>query len=629
MFGTMSEYFHNLFSKISVGDQTIVMECAEQFGKFKKFVETIYNGELKSDGGLNFTEMYGQEIGDNVDRHSVEKYIREKLNSDRLGIHKYCDITISTGLRKFPVHKSILAVHSKYFATMFSTNMKEKRTLTCEVTTISDDVMALVLDLIYTKQMWVENDQFLDLVATSDYLLMKEFQAEVLKWGVELVTCENCIQMWITGHQCQADLLIKRAGDEICKNLSSTQHFEKFLVDQMHFEELFNLIMGRISDDQVLRYALTWVKQDIDKRKEMFERCFDRIKLESLSHLGWTYLLNEQQLIVNNPTAANAAISYMKNFVRSTKTDFTLGTMYVLCSENSSYFKVYECDMSSLKPQSFDEEKVFVPKWSCFAKGHFSIQKPALTVFNATLNIVDQGTLKSYAGGGWRKILDKNEDGSFLGFGGLEGFGDFSNPVVACYDDIIYVAGGNFKPRQLKKYEKGDVSNKWKSLATMPNKRESFALVPYKGLLFAIGGQTNWAAHSVDVCSIRDNLWSTTPTKCPVISNIKMTIVHDDIVYIVYGLNETHVATFDLAQRKWIPGKSAETALVERCASLTLGIPDFRACVMDFNNTVNKGDKPVFGDFARSTMLSTSSETPSYSFSFPKVSFGTQFKNNA
>nr|CAB3259744.1 kelch-like protein 20 [Phallusia mammillata] len=461
--------------------------------------------------------------------------------------------------------------------------MKEKKQSICHVDHIDDDTLALVLDFIYTQKIWVNQDILDDLLAVTDYFCMEAFSDEIENCCVGLISDDNCVEMWTTGKKFQKQTLIQHAKEKICAHVFFLINSNQFCNIDLHdMKDFSKLIKEKVSDDQLMKCALLWIRHDMEKRMDKFEMFYDMIEPKSLSQSTWVLLVNMKNLVSQNFAAAKAVIPYMRQFVPNAQTELALDTMYVMCQSGD----VYSCDMSALKPKAFDNNSIFVPKWVKIKTADYNISKRSLPLIYGfeKLYAIDYEKAWSLRDANWQDEVRLTTK--------------YSKGAVAFVGDTLYVASGTFNCK-LESYKKDFSGQRTTQHSSMKYDRSCFALVPYDGYLFAIGCERNTKPTSknkrrqilglsvlpsapapIEVYTIKSNTWETLTLSGPDILNVKMYLVHQNRAYIVYGDDTIQVATFDLARRQWVTGMNAETGILERCASLTLGFPDFGSCTM-------------------------------------------------
>lgn len=91
------------------------------------------------------------------------------------------DLTITTKGKQFLVHKVVLVFQSSYFATMFGGNFAEKSETTINLSEISSDTMARILDFVYNNDVdftSLSESELMDLAKGSNMLLLTKLEVE-------------------------------------------------------------------------------------------------------------------------------------------------------------------------------------------------------------------------------------------------------------------------------------------------------------------------------------------------------------------------------------------------------------------------------------------------------------------
>nr|XP_018671645.1 kelch-like protein 12 [Ciona intestinalis] len=71
---------------------------------------------------------------------------------------RYCDVTLVAEGQKFPAHRAILAASSKYFDTMFSSQMKEEFERVIKIKEVTKVAMEQVITFIYTNKILLSEE---------------------------------------------------------------------------------------------------------------------------------------------------------------------------------------------------------------------------------------------------------------------------------------------------------------------------------------------------------------------------------------------------------------------------------------------------------------------------------------
>ena len=102
--------------------------------------------------------------------------LAKRLNMQRRQDH-LCDITLMTNDGKeFKAHRNVLSAASLFFSKLLQSNMRENREGIVRFEEISGTVMEDVLEFIYTGSVEVTQENFKDLIAAANYLLVPELK---------------------------------------------------------------------------------------------------------------------------------------------------------------------------------------------------------------------------------------------------------------------------------------------------------------------------------------------------------------------------------------------------------------------------------------------------------------------
>jgi len=112
-----------------------------------------------------------------------------------------CDIMLSFHGKHFNAHKSILALWSPYFHSMFTCDMKEKSIeevdLSYALALEQDSVFQIVLDYMYTGSLPLSTDTVADVVKIADFLLLDDVRDFCQQFLLDLGNLElsNCLKV--------------------------------------------------------------------------------------------------------------------------------------------------------------------------------------------------------------------------------------------------------------------------------------------------------------------------------------------------------------------------------------------------------------------------------------------------
>ncbi|XP_076441651.1 uncharacterized protein LOC143280828 [Babylonia areolata] len=132
-------------------------------------------------------------------KNTQDSVIRPLLRQRDTG--ELCDIELKLNGRKFYAHKAILALGSPYFLSMFTCDMREKSTrevdLSASLSVENDDVLARVLDFMYTGSILLTTDNVVEIISVSDFLLIDDLKDYCKQFLLDLGNLDltNCLRV--------------------------------------------------------------------------------------------------------------------------------------------------------------------------------------------------------------------------------------------------------------------------------------------------------------------------------------------------------------------------------------------------------------------------------------------------
>jgi len=131
---------------------------------------------------------------------STQDYIIKPLLKQR-ETGELCDVELKLNGRTFFAHRAILALWSPYFLSMFTCDMREKRTTLIDLSESlmveNDDVFEQMIHYMYTGNLVLTNVNVEDVVRVSDFLLMDDVKEYCSQFYLELGNLElsNCLRL--------------------------------------------------------------------------------------------------------------------------------------------------------------------------------------------------------------------------------------------------------------------------------------------------------------------------------------------------------------------------------------------------------------------------------------------------
>uniref|UniRef100_A0A1A9VA70 Kelch-like protein diablo n=1 Tax=Glossina austeni TaxID=7395 RepID=A0A1A9VA70_GLOAU len=200
---------------------------------------------------------------------------------------KLCDFCLDVQGETIYVHKVALALASDYFASMFETDMKERREGVIKVEDVDVPTIKTLVEYMYSGIINLTEENVENLLSIADLyqiLWVKEQCAQFLK---PIVNQKNCFR------------IRKFADMRSCKELFDFSH--KYILDNLHdltdekdllvlpFEEIQNLIKDEQKKNSVrfvetaYKASINWIKHDLEERKVHLRELMSHIHLPCVS----------------------------------------------------------------------------------------------------------------------------------------------------------------------------------------------------------------------------------------------------------------------------------------------------------------------------------------------------------
>lgn len=218
------------------------------------------------------------------------------LNSQR---HQriLCDVVLIVDGEEFPAHKGVLAAHSKFFLTMFTTDMLEKgETRTC-VNCVSAAAMRSLLEFMYSGHLQIHLDNVIELLEASNFLFVAKVKMACCEFLESSVDLENCLTILSIADALCCDGLSRAVTKYINQNFNELAKTEAFL--KSGFDNVRKFLssddINVENEEQILEILVDWIKYDPERR----QCCQDELvrlvrqpfipasRLQDLKELSW------------------------------------------------------------------------------------------------------------------------------------------------------------------------------------------------------------------------------------------------------------------------------------------------------------------------------------------------------
>ncbi|XP_078492563.1 kelch-like protein 12 isoform X2 [Ciona intestinalis] len=203
---------------------------------------------------------------------------------------EYCDVTLVAEGHKFPAHRAILAASSKYFHTMFSSQMKEKFEKEIKIKEVAKIAMEQVITFIYTNKVLLSEENIDEVLHAASLMQVQDLLALVIQYLSDEISPMNCLHYRQLGVLYSLNDLVSECDRCIWENFDQVSTQEKFLdIDKVEMEKLiFSDELVIESEEVVYECLVGWVKHDLQTRKQYFPTLFKHLRLQNVE-LNYIY----------------------------------------------------------------------------------------------------------------------------------------------------------------------------------------------------------------------------------------------------------------------------------------------------------------------------------------------------
>ena len=207
------------------------------------------------------------------------------LNKLRLeGEAGFCDVTLEVEGRPLTTHRCVLAANSQFFYTMFSSGLKESNQKLLSLPSVCFTSLSLILDYFYTREIVINDENLLDLLNASSFLLVTPVKNACIQVLSNNLSNESCFRALQIAEQFGADELAEQANDYIKTNFSTVVNNIEFVTisqkDLVRFISSDDIQVEK--EEEVYQSVLTWVKHDEANRVQALPELLKHLRKDSL-----------------------------------------------------------------------------------------------------------------------------------------------------------------------------------------------------------------------------------------------------------------------------------------------------------------------------------------------------------
>uniref|UniRef100_A0A8C6UNA2 Kelch like family member 23 n=1 Tax=Neogobius melanostomus TaxID=47308 RepID=A0A8C6UNA2_9GOBI len=182
----------------------------------------------------------------------------------------FTDVTLKCGEsgQVFHCHRAVLSARSAYFKVMFTSDMKERSDSVIKLSGVHCEVLADLVNYVYTAHVRITEDNVQSLLEAADLLQFASVKRACEEYLVRLLDVDNCLGMYALAqlHMCHG--LEREARRMTLSRFSEIILQEEML--ELDVERMKTTLLGHnveVQSEAMLMDAITkWISHDIDRR---------------------------------------------------------------------------------------------------------------------------------------------------------------------------------------------------------------------------------------------------------------------------------------------------------------------------------------------------------------------------
>ena len=390
------------------------------------------------------------------------------------------DVTINVGAESIPANRMVLACYSKFFESMFRSQLRERYQNTVEIKEFDGPAIKAIIEFIYTGKIDIDATNAMVLLSGADFLQVDDVKDLCFDFLETLLTVDNCFEVVKASVLYNSTSSLKQTYQFISENFDEILHADslKALSKQDLFSIVSKISRKKVQETSLYTAIVTWVKHH-QTREADFPSLFLILDLSKMSVDFVLDTVAQEPLVKNNVACLNAAFSY---FTAKTKLsqDQQNKSSKILClggRRKNGCLEVYNSFGESLNRYSDLPRET-----SCHCA--LSFDNFVYCLGGAIANgYITTSTAKVYrlnikaANSQWEEIASMSEERCTFG--------------AATWNGKLVVAGG-YKYNGQTRVNSAELydphSNVWKQIASMNDVRSRHALAVADNKLFAVGG---------------------------------------------------------------------------------------------------------------------------------------------
>ncbi|XP_036081468.1 kelch-like protein 17 isoform X4 [Rousettus aegyptiacus] len=263
------------------------------------------------EGAVQLLSREGHTVSHNSKRHYHDAFVAMSRMRQR-GL--LCDIVLHVAAKEIRAHKVVLASCSPYFHAMFTNEMSESRQTHVTLHDIDPQALDQLVQFAYTAEIVVGEGNVQTLLPAASLLQLNGVRDACCKFLLSQLDPSNClgIRGFADTHSC-SDLL-KAAHRYVLQHFVDVAKTEEFML--LPLKQVLELVssdsLNVPSEEDVYRAVLSWVKHDVDARRQHVPRLMKCVRLPLLSRDFLLGHVDAESLVRHHPDCKDLLIEALK-----------------------------------------------------------------------------------------------------------------------------------------------------------------------------------------------------------------------------------------------------------------------------------------------------------------------------
>lgn len=248
---------------------------------------------LNSNSGSSLNVSSCSSTGTGINNPGLSQHIFEAKNLHRdsfKALYEFyqngqlCDVEIQVGRRNIKCHKVVLACVSRYFRTMFSSEMKESRSSVIPIKDMDESAMKLLIDFAYTSKVLISIDNVQSLLYASSILQTEILAQACCDFMKNHLDANNCIGVRNFAEQHGRSELVRKTDQYVLSNFAAVVASSEYLtISAKYLETLISSTDLNVrGETEVYEAVIKWIKFEKDERKQYANKLMQNVRLPLL-----------------------------------------------------------------------------------------------------------------------------------------------------------------------------------------------------------------------------------------------------------------------------------------------------------------------------------------------------------